>query len=311
LPRQSIEFFFKLWKFSAGKQNSMKVDLHAHSNESDGSLSPEELVDLAISQGISTLALCDHDTTAGLQRFMQYGSEKNLNTIPGIEISATWDKGGNCHILGLGVKADHAPLEGLLRQMRDDRQARNRLILEKLNKLGIKLQISDIHETARGQVLARPHIAEALVAKGVVGSIQDAFDRYLGKGGPAYVERFRLLPENAVRLLHEAGALVVLAHPSQLRLSHKDLEMFIQTLKPYGLAGLEVYTPYTTPETIKVFKAIAEKHKLLVTGGSDFHGKSKPDHKLGCHVNGNPIPVDCAEQVFARLYQPIAAGNSN
>jgi hypothetical protein len=280
----------------------MFADLHAHSTASDGSLTPEELIDYAISKGIGVCALCDHDTTAGIRRFLSYASGKPLRAIPGVELSATWES-GNCHITGLGVTDDYAPLESMLHQIRQSRDSRNERIIHKLNELGVAITLDDVGAIAGGEVVARPHIARIMHEKGYVGSVKEAFTRYLAKGAPAYVDRYRLDPGDAVALLAQAGALPVLAHPSQLLLTPEGIDSLVHTLKLRGLAGIEIYTPYTSEEQIPVYRAIARKHGLLVCGGSDFHGVSKPDHYLGYYRKDMPIPRECAEYFTELLHQ--------
>lgn len=268
------------------------IDLHTHSSESDGSLTPEQVVDHAADKGIKLVALCDHDTTAGGARFKAYGRERGIQAVAGVEVSATWTK-GNCHILGLGVRDDDEPLEEVLQKIRDSRDKRNELIVGKLNQLGIDIALQEVEALAGGEVVARPHMARVMVAKGAVGSVQEAFDNYLAKGAPAYVDRFRLDPDRAVALLKGAGGKVVLAHPSQLRLEPEGVDALVAQLKPHGLEGVEVYTPYTTEEQLPQYLAIARKYGMAVTGGSDFHGESKPDHFMGYYRGETPIPEEC------------------
>lgn len=278
------------------------IDLHSHSNLSDGSLSPEGLVDHALECGIGTLALTDHDTTAGLQRFLSYARDKEIRALPGLEVSATWAK-GNCHIVGIGVCDNYQPLEQILRKIRDGRDKRNERIVEKLNGLGCGITLGEVEELAGGDVVGRPHMARVMMSRGFVDSVQEAFDRYLAKGSPAYVDRRRLDPPDAVCLLREAGALVVLAHPSQLGLTMEKLDTFVGELNPHGLGAIEAYTPYSSDEEIAAYLDIAARHGLGVTGGSDFHGESKPDQKLGFFREGTPIPVEraraCVERYLA------------
>jgi predicted metal-dependent phosphoesterase TrpH len=279
----------------------MLIDLHVHSDQSDGSLSPEELIDVAVAQGINTLALTDHDTTAGLTRFLAYGSQKKIIAIPGIELSATWKNKGNCHFVAYGIPSDNAALEAILTKIRQGRDSRNAVILTNLEALGISLAMADVAALAGGEVISRPHFAQAMVARGYVASVGEAFERYLGKGAVCYANRFRLDPQDAVRLLSGTGALVVLAHPCQLNLSVDELEGFIATLKPQGLCGIEVYSPYAKPEEISQYTHLSKKYALLITGGSDFHGFTKPDNILGYYADGQQIPVDIVEHLFEAL----------
>ncbi len=276
------------------------IDLHVHSSESDGSFTPEELIDVALKKGLAAIALCDHDTTSGVARFVAHARGKDIEAIGGVEISATWDN-GNCHILGLGVEPGFGPLEEVLTKIRDSRDNRNRRIIEKLNGLGVAVTLDEASRLAGGDVVGRPHMARVMHDKGLVGSVQEAFDRYLAKGAPAYVDRYRLDPPDAVKLLHRAARLVVLAHPSQLRIDEKELERLVDTLVPCGLSAIEAYTPYDGG--LATYLRLASKHGLVVTGGSDFHGASKPDHTLGYWGNGEPIPLEC----FHRLQGMFSA----
>ncbi len=278
----------------------MPIDLHTHSTESDGSFSVEELVDYALTQSLRVLALCDHDTTAGIDRFVRYAESKGITGIGSVELSATWPK-GNCHILGYGVRTDYEPLEKVLLKIRGSRGGRNEQIIAKLNELGVNITLEEAKALAGGDVVGRPHMARIMHDKGYVETVQQAFDKYLAKGAPAYVDRYRLEPEDAVALLRDAGATVVLAHPSQLKIENGELGEFVQRLIPHGLKGLEAYTPYTGPDPIDGYRAVAEKHHLLVTGGSDFHGVSKPNHKLGYYAEGKLIPEMCVEGVMGAV----------
>lgn len=268
------------------------LDLHVHSTESDGSLTPEQVIDHAFERGVTLVALCDHDTTAGGASFVAYGHRRGVDAVAGVEVSATWPT-GNCHILGLGVRGDYEPLEGVLQKIRDSRDRRNELIIARLNELGVDIALEEVEALAGGEVVARPHMARVMMAKGAVASVQEAFDRYLAKGAPAYVDRYRLDPEQAVELLKGAGGSVVLAHPSQLKLEPAGIDELVARLKPHGLEGMEAYTPYTSDEQLPHYLAIAEKHGLAVTGGSDFHGESKPAHFMGYYRREIPIPEGC------------------
>jgi hypothetical protein len=275
-------------------------DFHAHSNESDGSLSPEQLVDHAVEKGVSTCALTDHDTTTGIQRFCSYARDKGIHGIGGVEVSANWSE-GNCHIVGLNVRDDYGPLEDALSEIRNGRNLRNERIIQKLNDLGVDITLEEVEELAGGEVVSRPHMARIMHHKGIVSSVKEAFDTYFAKGGPAYVERYRLDPPDAVKLLHEAGGLVILAHPTQLKISVEETDTLIEQLAPLGLAGIEVYTPYANDEEVDRYRDIAQKHDLVQSGGSDFHGESKPDHYLGYYRKEVPIPQVCLDSVIARM----------
>jgi len=276
----------------------MLIDLHTHSSESDGSLTPEDLAALARREGVAAIALCDHDTTGGLARFAEAGKKYGVETIPGVEISAAWSN-GNCHILGLGLSRPHAPLEEALKKIRDGRGDRNMRIIEKLNSLGIDIHVREVKRMAGGDVIGRPHMARVMHEKGYVQSVQEAFDKYLAKGAPAYVDRFRLEPPDAVSLLRDAGCVVVLAHPAQLCLDSQGLNALVAGLIPFGLTGIEAYSPYDG--ATEEYRALASQYALAVTGGSDFHGISKPDLRLGYYGENTPIPVECLDSLRARM----------
>jgi predicted metal-dependent phosphoesterase TrpH len=264
-------------------------DFHVHSNESDGQLSPELLIDAAIGNGVSVIALCDHDTTAGARRFVQYGKSRGITALSGIEISAQW-KGGNCHILGLSVSDGCGELEAVLKKTRESRGRRNDLILEKLASIGIEISSEQLLSEAGGEVVARPHIANALLKAGYVGTFQEAFDKYLTNGALAYVDRFRLAPADSVKLLRGAGAFVALAHPRQLAMGNSELFDFLIELKKSGLQGVEVYSPDTTDEQIHVYKEMSAALGLTQTGGSDFHAPGQGGRDLGFYRPSTPIP---------------------
>lgn len=277
----------------------MLVDLHSHSDQSDGSLTPEDLVDHAVAAGVGILALTDHDTTAGHRRFRARAAVAGLVPIGGVEVSCAWDH-GNCHLLGLGVRDDHAPLEEALLEIRDGRNRRNARIVAKLNELGYPVTLAEIEATAGGDVIARPHMARLLEARGLVATYQEAFDRLLAKGGPAYVDRFRLEPEAAVALVTEAGGKAVLAHPPQLRLDDVGLRDLAARLQPHGLWGLEVWFTGASERQIEAYRRLADDLGLVATMGSDFHGTAKPHVAIGHYAPGKPLPGPCPADLLER-----------
>jgi predicted metal-dependent phosphoesterase TrpH len=276
------------------------IDLHVHSNCSDGDFSPEALIDVAAREKIGALALCDHDTTSGNDRFAACATLKGIAAIRGIELSADW-KNGICHILGLGITGEDGRLKGVLEQIRESRGSRNEKIIDRLVSFGNKISLDEVRAIADGGVIGRPHIARILVDKGYATSIRNAFDCWLAKGKPAYVDRYHLSPEDAVSLLKETGALVVLAHPSQLRLGADAVNDLVKKLAENGLGGIEVYTPYTPPEDLCVYSAIADRYALAVSGGSDFHGALKPSHHLGYYNTDKEIPERCFYDVLRKI----------
>lgn len=276
----------------------MGIDLHLHSTESDGTYTPEQLIDAAKEGGIKTIALCDHDTTSGVERFLKYASLKGVNAIAGVEISAM-SSGGECHILGLDLPLHNVSIEAALQRYRDSRVQRNYKIFEKLQAIGYDVEIDDIAEYAQGTTAGRPHIARLLVDIGAAETIEDAFRKYLVKGGAAYVERFRLDPFEMVELLKTAGATVVLAHPGLLKMTNEELYGFISALREKGLDALEIYTPHNTDEQIVFLEETADRLDLMRSGGSDFHGENKIGHVIGYYREGLLVP-DCVCKVASK-----------
>jgi len=243
------------------------VDLHVHSSASDGVFTPTEVVHLALRQGMSVIALTDHDTTDGIGEARRAAAGSSLEVIPGLEIN-TEGPDGDIHILGYYINPDHEPLQEQLRVLREARLVRARKMIERLADLGMPLEWERVLAIAgEDPAVGRPHIARALVEAGYVATAQEAFDRYIGNDGPAYVPRLRMRPEEAIVAIHQAGGVAVLAHPDH----HPILERLPDLVKA-GLDGLEVYYPEHTPEDVARLGALATRYGLLMTGGSDFHG---------------------------------------
>ena len=256
----------------------MHVDLHSHTTVSDGVLTPEELVDHAARKGLRFLAITDHDSTDGLERAVaRSGRYPSLTVIPGVELSADV-KGSEVHILGYLDTFEDSGFQEEMKKFRDGRVGRAREMVEKLAKLGVEVDWERVKEIAGDGAVGRPHVAQALEERGHVGSVQEAFDLYLGNGRPAYVGREKLKPGDAIRLIQSVGGKAVLAHPSFTR----NVESLLPSMKAEGLAGMEVYYARYTPEMISRMKRLADKHELIPCGGSDYHGPGLgPDIDLG------------------------------
>ncbi len=273
-----------------------RVDLHIHSSASDGRFSPAEIVARAAGEGLPIIALTDHDTVDGipqaLEALRQYSG---LRVIPGVEIS-TDVPDGEVHVLGYFVDHDHAHLQASLEVMRDSRWQRAREMVSRLSDMGCTVTWDRVREIAGSGAVGRPHIARAMVEKGHVGSFKEAFSRYIGRDGPAYVERDKMTPAQAVALILTAGGLPVVAHPFTI----PDPEAIIAGLKPAGLVGLEVYySGYTADET-KHLVGIAGRYNLVTTGGTDYHGlESGADTRIG----GVDIPIEALERFLALAEQ--------
>lgn len=256
-----------------------QIDLHTHSNASDGTYTPYELVRLARNIGLKAIALTDHDTTGGLREALDTGREMDTEVIPGCELSVQYK--GQMHILGLWIRP-HAPaLNASLLELRNKRNARNEIIVEKLNTQGVDITLEEIRTLAGEASIGRPHICRVLMNKGAVSSVQEAFDRFLGPHGSAYVPKEKFNPEKAISILKDEQATVVLAHPFSMMLDEKNLQKELTRLKDLGLDGVEVFYPEHTRQQTELYLSLCQKLDLLPSGGSDFHGTVKPHIKLG------------------------------
>jgi len=270
------------------------IDLHAHTTASDGTYSPTELVDAAADLGLAALAVTDHDTLAGLPEAIAAANARGLELIAGVELSVE-DEDGRCHLLGYGLPPDDAQIQETLTVVREKRNARNVRIMQRVRDLGLPITWDDVlrHAGDAGEVIARPHFAAALMEFGVVASIKEGFDKYLGTGKPLYFHKDGLTTSAAIALLHKAGAVAVVAHPGLSKWSDPALlEQRLARLKEHGLDGVEAYyNKHSTPQTHD-YLAIADRLSLLVTGGSDFHGAAKVDVFLGDVYEGLPTPAE-------------------
>jgi len=239
-------------------------DLHSHTLHSDGQLSPEELVDLAARNGLAALAVTDHDVVDGLPAAARRGAERGIEVVPGIELSVEED-GLDVHLLGYFISRPQV-LQAALAEIQHERRARARRMVELLGGLGCPIAYEAVAERARGGVVGRPHVAEELVARGHVGSIDEAFTLYLANGRPAYLAKRTLGLVEAARLLTAAGGVPVVAHPGP-----SALDPLIPRLRAAGVRGLEVWHPKHDPREVRQYLAAARRHELLPTGGSDFH----------------------------------------
>lgn len=284
------------------KLSSPGIDLHAHTTASDGSLSPTELVQQAAALGLSALAVTDHDTLGGLVEAQTAASEISLDLVPGIELSVE-DEGGRFHLLGYSFDPNNVQLQKTLVNIRASRAARNEQMAQKMAEMGLPVTMDDVRAEAgeEADVIARPHFAQALIKKGVVHSVKEAFDRYLSTGKPLYQPKEVLTPRQAITLLHEAGGVAVMAHPGLVPLSTEALARRIETLaQETGLDGLEAYYSQHSPADTDRFLSLAHRNNLLVTGGSDFHGTPKPHVPLGIVFQGKPAPLALLAALRAR-----------
>jgi hypothetical protein len=250
----------------------MRVDLHMHTTASDGLLSPAALVQAVREAGLQVFSVTDHDTVDALAEAETHARPLTLRLVPGIELSAVWQR-AELHLLGYFVDPEHAALLAFLRGRREARRARLQVMLARLRGLGMPVDGEEVLARARDGNVGRPHLARVLVQHGFVASTDEAFDRYLGEGKPAYVPRPDVAVPEAIRVIHEAGGLASLAHPG---LYSRDGA--IPDLVAAGLDAIEVYHVNHTPALTAHYRRLAERRGLLVTGGSDFHGAAGGDH---------------------------------
>ncbi|HEX3203912.1 MAG TPA: PHP domain-containing protein [Nitrospiraceae bacterium] len=270
-----------------------RLDLHLHTTFSDGSLPPADVVRLAQNAHVSALAITDHDTVDGIPEALTAGLERGIEIVPGIEISSRW-RGIEVHILGYFIDWTDAALLGRLVGYRDSRHTRNPLIVEKLNELGIAITYEEVRALAGPASVGRPHIARVLMNKKYVTSAKEAFDRYLAEGAAAYVPRDLPDPAEAIGVIRAAGGVPVLAHPSWLDRS-EGIVPLCKELKIAGLAGIEVHYSTHRPEQTSHYLNLAKQLDLLVTGGSDFHGVTKPDIEVGVGRGRLKVPEKLLE----------------
>ena len=256
------------------------ADLHIHTTCSDGSFTPAEILKMAESKRIKTLALTDHDTISGIDSVVDQATTMGINLIPGVEISTKYQHGAQ-HLLGYKIDIQSGLGEKLV-EYREMRYNRNLEIIAKLNELKIDINLAEVIRMAgQPESLGRPHIANFLVAKGIVASVEEAFLVYLKKGGKAYVSRELPSVESSIKLIHTAGGYAVLAHPFSLHLNEKKLFKYIKYLKDIGLDGLEIYHSSHNRRQIKLLKKFCLSLNLYGSAGSDFHGRAKKNVLLG------------------------------
>jgi predicted metal-dependent phosphoesterase TrpH len=275
------------------------IDLHSHSIVSDGSDPPERIAELAAAAGCRAVALTDHDSLDGLPAAGARAAALGVGLVPGCELSCEWGP-GTMHVLAYFVEPGQGPLQDELERLKRAREERNLRLARRLADLGLPVSYEEMVQEAGGTGVGRPHAAAVLVRKGVASSVQDAFDRWLAKGKPGYVEKDRLAPSDAARFTTASGGAAVLAHPLTLGLGPADLERTVAELAGLGFAGLEaVYGAYS-PEERESLLALARRHDLVATGGSDYHGTYKPGLALGSGRGDLSVPDEVLDSLAAR-----------
>jgi hypothetical protein len=265
------------------------IDLHSHSTASDGSRTPESLVELALERGLRALALTDHDTMDGVARAQARARGTTLTLLPGVEIEIESDA-GEFHLLGLALVGDRSLLANALVRLQAARRERNERMVAKMQAAGIQITTEELARTAGGQIVSRAHFARLLVTKKVVNSIDTAFKRFLGKGKEFYEPRLCLPLREATDLIRGAGGVAVVAHPISLGLKGPGLRARLSAFRDQGVAGVEAWHPNHDVGQCRAFEKAARGLGMIVTGGSDYHGDHMPQRRLGLTAGGREIP---------------------
>lgn len=270
----------------------MKADLHLHTTASDGRLSPQEMVQTAANLGLTVIAITDHDTVKGVESALEAAKNfPNLLVVPGVEIN-TDVPNGEVHVLGYFIDYHDPEFLNTLEELRDARYNRGLKMVAKLADLGIHLEWNSVLEKAGEAPVGRPHIAQALLERGYISNMKEAFIKYIGRDGVAYAERKKLTPAQAATLISKAKGLPFLAHPADI----ENLDSFIQELKGAGLVGIEIYYANYTPEKIAHLEELAETYNLNKSGGSDYHGF---DETVGTDIGNIDFPQQSIEQFIS------------
>ncbi len=269
------------------------VDLHMHTNLSDGVCTPAELLEIIRSKNLTAFSVTDHDTFEGLIAVQALLTEDDPELVTGVELSVSIHD-DDLHMLAYGFDTTDSEFGDALSEFQRRRTARGRQIVEKLNAMGVDISYEDVQQQAQGTVIGRPHIAQAMHVQQHVKTYEEAFERYIRNGGPAYVPKVNFLPQRAIELIHHAGGLAFLAHPAiDDNIKHLD------TLIGLGLDGIEIYHPSHKNSDTDRFKHMAEQHRLLTSGGSDYHGR---EGRYGA-IGSQKVPYACLERMKERLEQ--------
>ena len=274
------------------------IDLHSHSTASDGTLRPRDVVRLAKESGLSTLALTDHDTVDGIAEAREEAARVGVELVNGIEVSSAFPRPGTMHLLGYGFDVAHPSMQRLLKVIGEARAERAALIIGRLKRLGVDLSVEEVRQETGG--LGRPHLAKMLVKKGHVISRNEAFRKYLGGGGAAWVDNLPLMSDGVIPLIREAGGIVSLAHPFQLRRqTFAQLEAVVRELAEQGMEAVETIHASHDTDMVHRLTRMADRLGLLTTGGSDYHGPEKST-KLGL-PGGRVVPAYFLDEIVRRI----------
>lgn len=269
-----------------------KADLHSHTTASDGTCSVQQSIERAKANGLAALGITDHDTVAALASALEEGKRQGVEIVPGVEISSVY-AGKDVHVLGYYIDINNPEFLHRLEELREVRGKRNQMMIEKLNELGISITMEEVERRKKEKAgnIGRPHMAEVLMEKGVVTSMKEAFDKYLGSTGAAYVNPPRISPEEAIDIIQEAGGVAVLAHPGL----YKNPEMVRKLIK-HGLQGIEVYHPDNDEEDTRLYGVLADEYHLVKTAGSDFHGM-RGDEVFHADLGAHTVTMETVRQL--------------
>lgn len=287
----------------ADKNDGRYIDLHSHTINSDGSDSPEVLVQIAKKAGLSALALTDHDTVNGVKYALREAEGSNLELIPGVELS-TFYKKYEIHVVGLFIDHENRYFKGELNQIRFIREERNRKICARLHMLGIDIDYDGMVEEYKSNMITRAHIADFLVNKGYISTRKEAFEKYIGSHCPAFIQWEKISVIKGIRLILAAGGVPILAHPVAYKMDEEQLDELVKTLKENGLIGMEVYYSTNSRSFTDKSLKLCKKYNLLPSGGSDYHGRTKPLIKLGTGMGGLRVPYELLEPLRAESLNP-------
>lgn len=276
----------------------MTIDLHTHTTSSDGTMSPGQLVSYAHRKGLSAIAITDHDTIDGVAEAVIVGENLGIEVVPGLELSVRYQE-HDVHLLGYLIDCQQSDLQKALDRLQAGRTERNKNIISKLNELGFSLRYDELRKKVGPGRNGRPHIAQLMLKKNYVKTMDEAFSKFLGKNGQAYTSRFIYDIEEAIALIKNAGGVAVLAHPLQLDHLVDDISKVLLHLSGMGLDGVEVYYPNHSRKFMKHLRSLAEKHGLLMTGGSDYHGEIRPGTTLAGGKNVS-VPAYLLDKIKER-----------
>ncbi len=280
--------------------NDLGIDLHIHSTASDGTLTPAAILDHAQKLNLATIAITDHDSIEGSREALRNRIPASLHFLTGVEISTAHPPflpgAGSFHILGYGIRLDDPVLNQALNKLQEARKNRNPKIIRRLNEMGFKITLEEVRQIAGKGQIGRPHIAYTMMKKGYVASIDDAFKKFLGTAKPAYVDKERVGCEEAIKIIRNAGGIAALAHPGLLNIEdNRKLAQLVRDLVKIGIGAIEVYYPQHSPEQTQRYMQLSKQYKILMTGGTDFHGSIMPEIKMGSGKGNLFIPYSLYE----------------